>query len=362
MTAPRLRLDLDALAENYHRLRQYGAYAVPPERAGAVVKANAYGLGLTEVSTRLWQEGCRRFFVASADEGAQLRQLLPQARIYVFAGVTAATADVLKGNALIPVLNTPSQCSLWTALGEAPAALHIDTGMHRLGLPYDMDFTELPALNLELVMTHLARADEAGHAMNAQQYQSFEHCVEILDRSGGDFLISIDNTAGALSATGQSSGDSRRVDRLGIGLYGVNPQEERESLLGASSLATVATLEAQVLQVRSVNPGAEVGYGATYRVEKPGRLATVGVGYADGVPRLLSNRGHVGFQGQKLAVVGRVSMDFLVVDLPDSCVLEEGDWVEVFGANIPVECVAKQAQTISYEIFTGIGPRVRRLL
>ena len=360
MTAPRLTLDLDALAENYHKLRQRGPQAIPQDQAAAVVKANAYGLGVAEVSNRLWQEGCRRFFVAVAEEGVQLRKLLPQAQIYVLAGVTTATQDDLRGHGLLPVLNSLNQCALWAAQGADPAALHIDTGMNRLGLPSDVDFSTLPPLNLELVMTHFARADELDHAMTDQQYERFSQCVDRLQNLGHDFFVSANNTAGALSETTDRGPICRSVDRLGIGLYGVNPQWETAPSSDSPALATVATLEAQVLQVRAVEAGSQVGYGATYQAQKPGRLATVSAGYADGVPRLLSNQGHVGFDGQKLAMVGRISMDSLVVDLPESCALSEGDWVEIYGSAIPVETVARQAQTISYEIFSGLGPRVQR--
>ena len=255
---------------------------------------------------------------------------------------------MLRNHGLLPVPDSLNQCALWAGQGDAPAALHIDTGMHRLGLSSDVDVTKLPQLNLELVMTHFARADEAGHEMNGQQFDGFLQCIGKLEKLGRDFFVSTNNTAGALSDIGQGGSNARWVDRLGIGLYGVNPQLETAPSSDSRALATVATLEAQVLQVRSVPSGVTVGYGATYGVQKSGRLATVSAGYADGVPRLLSNQGHVGFKGQKLPVVGRVSMDSLVVELPESCGLGEGDWVEIFGSTVPVETVARQAQTISY--------------
>jgi alanine racemase len=334
---------------------------MPPDQAGAVVKADAYGLGIAEVSNRLWQEGCRRFFVALAQEGVQLRQLLPSAQIYVLAGATAATINDLRDHGLLPVLNSIGQCALWADRSDEPAALHIDTGMHRLGLPSDLDYTKLPPLNLELVMTHFSRADDIGHAVTAEQYKRFQQCVETLQRLQGPFLISANNTAAVLSRLGPFDSVSRWVDRLGIGLYGVNPQHETAPSPDAQPLSTVATLEAEVLQVRSVDSGVSVGYGGTYQTAKPIRLATVSAGYADGVPRLLSNRGHVGFQGEELAIVGRISMDSLVVELPESSLLKAGDWVEIYGPNIPVHTVASQAQTISYEIFTRIGPRIQRV-
>ena len=155
------------------------------------------------------------------------------------------------------------------------------------------------------------------------------------------------------------------VDRLGVGLYGVNPHTQTDTPAAKQLLANVATLEAEVMQVRRVRAGATVGYGSTHCVSGSGRLVTIGAGYADGVPRLLSNQGHVFFQGYRLPIVGRISMDSLVVELADetamTCEIDEGDWVEIFGPHLSVEEVASQAQTIAYEIFTGLGSRVQRL-
>ena len=369
MTSPRLHLDLDALAHNFHLLRQRGAESLPAERAAAVVKANAYGLGIGPVAQRLWQEGCRRFFVAVAEEGTALRCELPEAQIYVLAGATEQTLDELKIHRLKPVLNTPHQCALWSQLPDlGPAALHIDTGMHRLGLPWDYDFGSLPALQLELILTHFARADEWSNPMRQQQLRRFAASVPLLRDQFPDVLFSTNNSAAALSDHDGSASVladvPMDVDRLGIGLYGVNPHVETNSKPAKQRLANVATLEAQVLQVRHVEAGAEVGYGSTYRVSGASCLATIGVGYADGVPRLLSNRGQVYSRGHRFPIVGRISMDSLVVEAPDAadCTLQEGDWVEVFGANLSVDEVAQQAETIAYEVYTGLGSRVRRLL
>lgn len=361
MTSARLTVDLAALAQNYRDLRQRQGHTVPADRAAAVVKANAYGLGVATVSECLWQEGCRRFFVATAVEGLELRQVLPDASIYVFAGATPETMDALHQGSLIPVLNTPQQCLLWSSNAQSAAALHIDTGMNRLGLPWDTDFTQLPALTLDLVMTHFARADEASHPMREHQQQQFAHSVAGLTQCGwSNFWISANNSAGALTDKTLQATDPAWVDRLGVALYGVNPHEELDSVPAGHPMATVATLEAQVLQIRAVQPGAFVGYASTYEVQQPGRLATISAGYADGVPRLLSNQGHVYFRGERLPMVGRISMDSLVVALPESCDLVEGEWVEIFGPNLSLTEVATQAQTISYEILTGLSARVQR--
>ena len=371
MTTPRLHIDLDALAQNFHRLRQRGAVSVDPHRAAAVVKANAYGFGIEVVAKRLWQEGCRRFFVALADEGRQLRGLLPDAHIYVLFGPTSDTLATLLSEELIPVLNTPEQCERWSnASATGLAALHLDTGMHRLGIAVDHDFDTLPPLQIELIMTHYARADEYENPMRDQQRSRMEVCFTKLQNRFPKALISLNNSAGVLAdqvtlSAAEVVTCAPQVDRLGIALYGVNPHVPPTSAPAAVPMATVATLQGQVLQVRRVSAGARVGYGSTYQVTEAGRLATIGIGYADGVSRLLSNRGDVVFQGMRLPIVGRISMDSLVVELTDTmaadCLIAEGDWVEVFGPNLPVEEVAEHAQTIAYEVFTGLGSRVHRL-
>ena len=371
MSTARLQVNLDALAQNFHRLRQRGAQSLPADCVAVVVKANGYGLGMQTVAQRLYQEGCRRFFVASAAEGGQLRDLLPDVHIYVLAGATRTTLGDLVAQRLTPVLNTRQQCELWSTTPQAgSAALHIDTGMHRLGLPWDDDFSQLPALQLDLLMTHFARADEWRDPLRSLQIQRFAGCLAALRDDHPNILVSLNNSAAVLtdqvtlkSLPGISEG--LRLDRLGIALYGVNPHTERDAAVAKQALANVATLQGQVLQVRHVQAGATVGYGSTYCVRGPGRLATIGAGYADGVPRLLSNQGHVFFQGRRLPIVGRISMDSLVIELRDetalACEIDEGDWVEIFGPHLPVEEVAQQAQTIAYEVFTGLGSRLQRL-
>jgi alanine racemase len=371
MSTARLQVNLDALAQNFHLLRQRGAQSLPADCVAAVVKANGYGLGMHTVARRLYQEGCRRFFVASATEGGQLRDLLPDVHIYVLAGATRQTLGDLVAQRLTPVLNTLQQCELWSTTPQAgPAALHIDTGMHRLGLSWEDDLSQLPALQLDLLMTHFARADEGRDTLRPQQTQRFADSVAVLRDGHPNVLVSLNNSAAVLTdqVTRESvldASDGPRLDRLGIGLYGVNPHTERETAAAKQALANVATLEGQVLQVRHVKAGATVGYGSTYCVRAPGRLVTIGAGYADGVPRLLSNQGHVFFRGRRLPMVGRISMDSLVVELTDetalACDINEGDWVEIFGPHLPVEEVAQQAQTIAYEVFTGLGSRLQRL-
>jgi alanine racemase len=350
----RLTIDLDALAANYGA---FAAAAAPAACAG-VVKADAYGLGLEPVSRRLWREGCRQFFVANAAEGVALRAILPRARIFVFDGVEADTAAVLLAADLVPVLNDPAQLARWLqAAPGRPAALHVDTGMNRLGFDpgfFDPEMDgqgstppDLGGLPVLLLLTHLACADDRDDPFTEAQLTRFAAAQA---RFPG-VPVSIGNSAGSLRGP-SLVGD---LARPGIGLYGCNPFSA-----GTHPLTPVVTLEGRVLQIRSVPAGTPIGYGGTHRTTAPTRLATVGVGYADGLLRALSNRGAVLFDGQLLPMLGRISMDLTVVDATGTA-LQTGDWVEFFGAGLPLDTVAAAADTVAYEILVRLGPRLERV-
>lgn len=345
-----LRVDLDALARNYRLLRVTAA----PAQCAAVVKADAYGLGVGPVAARLYAEGCRDFFVATAAEGVELRTLLPRARIFVFEGVCDCAADSLAAADLVPVLNSPEQIDRWRDRGR-PAVLHLDTGMARLGLS-EAEVTALAeradalrGIRIDFVMTHLACADEPSHSLNAEQLQRFERMRSRLP----PVPASVGNSAGVFLGA-EYCGE---LVRPGIALYGGNPFVTRES-----PVEPVATLQARVLQLRDVDVAQTVGYGATHDAYPPTRLAVVGVGYADGYPRCLGGRGVASVGGTRVPVVGRVSMDTLCLDvttLPASAIAT-GQRVELFGADVSVDEVAEASGTISYEILTGLGARLRR--
>jgi alanine racemase len=346
----RLVVDLDALAHNYGRLRE----TVAPSECGAVVKANAYGLGVEPVARRLFREGCRSFFVATLDEGIQLRNILPSPRIFVFEGAVPGSTAGLAGASLMPVLNSLEQIARWAEVG-GPAVLHVDTGMARLGLSAaDVDTlasqpTRLRGTDIEYVMTHLACADDAGHALNQDQLAAFDSLRARLP----DAKTSIGNSAGAFLGTAHC-GD---LVRPGIALYGGNPFVDRPNPMEA-----MVCLRAKILQIRSVEAATTVGYGATYAVAAATRLAVVGIGYADGYPRCLGNVGAASVGGMRVPVVGRVSMDLLCLDvssLPTEST-REGDYVELIGGDISLDEVAEAAGTISYEILTGLGIRLER--
>lgn len=344
-----LRVDLDALARNYRLLRE----RAKPAECAAVVKANAYGLGVERVARRLLNEGCRRFFVATFAEAKELRGVAPEAEIGVFEGALASTADALAQIEARPVLNSLEQIERWR--GKGRALLHLDTGMNRLGLSA-ADVAALAerrelleSLELDFVMTHLACADEPGHPLNSEQLVRFERMRALWPGA----RTSIGNSAGTL-LDAEHRGD---LARPGIALYGGNPFTSR-----TNPMETVATLTAPILQLRDIADPATVGYGATYVATPPAHIAVLGIGYADGYPRNLGNAGTAAVRGKRVPVVGRVSMDLLAVDvggLPRDAV-RVGDAVELIGPTVGVDEVAAAAGTISYEILTGMGRRLVR--
>jgi len=344
-----LQIDLDALARNYARLRA----AAAPAECTAVVKADAYGLGVAPVARRLLREGCTRFFVATAAEAGELRAVAPGVDIYVLEGARAGQLDTLAAARATPVLCSLEQVEHWAGRGRA--LLQIDTGMARLGLS-SREVDELArrpellaGIEVELVVTHLACADEPDHPLNCEQLETFDR----LRRKLPTARVSIGNSAGTMNG-GAQRGD---VVRPGIGLYGGNPFTERPN-----PFEPVVTLSAPIVQIRDIDTAQTVGYGATFGVAPPARLAIVALGYADGYPRALGNRGVVAIAGHRAPVVGRVSMDLLCCDVtalpPD--VVRVGAFVEALGPNVLIDDVAAAAGTIGYEILTGLNPRLQR--
>lgn len=346
----RVEIDLAALADNYATL----ARACAPGTAGAVVKADAYGLGVAPVARRLAAAGCRHFFVATPREGVTLRGVLADAEILVLDGLGVTSREAFIAAALIPVLNTRAELERWA--GAGPAAVHIDTGMNRLGLgAADVEALAaeqelLARLDVRYVLTHLACADEPGHADNATQLERFA-AVRLLWPQA---QTSIGNSAGLL--LGDAFGGD--LARPGIALYGANPFRREPS-----PVRPVVTVRARILALREVGAGASIGYGASFTTTAPMRVATVAIGYADGYLRSLGNCGVAEVAGQRVPVVGRVSMDLITLDVtalgPDQ--VAEGDWATLIGGSISLEEVAALAGTINYELLTALGSRLERV-
>lgn len=351
-----LRIDLDALAANYCLIRQQVGGA---EVAG-VVKADAYGLGAVEVSRALAEAGCRHFFVAQLSEAIALRPALePDAFVYVLNGLQPGAEPIAADIGAIPVLNALDQVDRWAALAaqrgrSLPAALQVDSGMSRLGLPgAEVEALasapgRLAGVDLRLIMSHLACADEPEAEANQAQTAAFE----TLAGHFPDVPRSLDNSGGCFLPRGHFD-----IVRPGIALYGGAPQAGRFNPMRA-----VVSLEARIVQVRDVPAGVGVGYGLGSVAGHPRRIATIAVGYADGWPRHLSGRGSAFIGGRRVAVAGRVSMDSITLDVTDvpPALLGPGAPVELIGPHQTIDDVAADAGTISYEILTQLGRRYAR--
>jgi alanine racemase len=355
-------IDLDAIRDNWAKINQASGRA---ECAG-IIKADAYGLGLEPIMRTLASVGCRTYFVATIDEGRRARLVQPGATIYVLDGLLPGAEPNYTGFDLRPTLSSLAEVRDWAAFSRArgrrlPAALHIDTGINRMGLP-EAEIEELvaePALfdsfELTLVLSHLACADEPTNPMNEMQRQRFDFLRAKLPPAPA----SLANSAATFT------GPQYHYDlvRSGIALYGGRAREDQPN-----PMRPVVTCAARILQVREVAPGASIGYGATYRVTRPSRIATLGVGYADGFLRALSvadgEPGTVGYIGvHPVPIVGRVSMDFITVDVTDvpPQLARRGAWVEVMGQRITVDDLTDKAGTIGYELLTRLGQRVHRV-
>jgi alanine racemase len=352
-----LEIDLGAVAANWRLLRDRAA-AGSGAASAAVVKADAYGLGMAAVTPALAAAGCRTFFVAHLDEGIALRGLLPDAEIAVLNGLLpVTTAPVFRAYRLLPVLNDLGQVDAWRGSGGGAAIVHVDSGINRLGLPrreveaLAASPDRLGGIVLRAVMSHLACADEPEHPMNAVQRDAFAAARRMLPPAPASFAAS----------SGIFLGPDYHGDlvRPGAALYGVNP------LPGSlNEMRQAVRLKGKILQVRDVDTGDAVGYGATHRRTRPGRIATVAVGYADGWFRSFSNRGSVVFDGHKLPLVGRVSMDLITIDVssPEAAArVRPGDCVELLGDAHTVDHAAAEAGTIGYEILTSLGRRYHRI-
>ncbi len=351
-----LTIDVDAIVANWRRL----AGLIAPAEAAAVVKADCYGLGMAQIAPALAAAGCNSFFVATIDEGIQLRQLVPQAVIYVLSGPLAGSEADFAVHRMVPVLNSLAQITGWAHFAKfgsaAPAsAFHLDTGMNRLGLE-ERELERLvakpdilTAVRPILIMSHLACADDEDSTMNGEQLARFRRLTAMfpamplsLSASGGMFL-----------------GRAYRFDmaRPGAALYGLNPIPGQPN-----PMSQVVRLHGKILQIRDVDSPQTVGYGASHRVSRRGKIATVAIGYADGWFRSLGNRGCGFIEGIKVPLVGRVSMDlttFDVTDVPEN-LAHPGALIELIGPHHTVDDVAAEAGTIGYEVLTALGRRHHR--
>jgi alanine racemase len=340
-SALRLRLENAALSANWAALDRLSGAA----RAGAAVKADAYGLGAAAVVPALAGAGCRDWFVAHWQEAAELANLVPAAQIAVLHGpMTDAEAAYGKAMGVRPVLNSLPQVKRWLAVGGGLCDLMIDTGINRLGLAMcDLGDPAIAALEIDCCMSHLASAD-ADCAQNDLQLARFRSAAASVAAQ----RYSLCNSAGIALGADFHFG----LTRPGLALYGGVPRAEL-----AGVIAQVAHPEAAAIQVRNLAAGDCVGYNATFVAPTAMRVGVIAAGYADGYLRCWSNKGHALFRGQCLPVVGRVSMDMTIIDLTDASDCGEGDWLEL--DYDPVDAAAASGLS-QYELFTLLGRRFAR--
>jgi alanine racemase len=357
--AAKLTIDLDVVAANYRLLK--GMLDASGAKTGAAVKGNGYGLGARPVVRALNQAGCADFFVAHPHEGVVVRDELPDVRIHVLNGPLPDAIDEYLKHGLIPVLNSLGDIELWRDAAKArgrklKADVHIDTGMCRLGL--DLTETEkflnnatayLEGIDLGLVMTHLASADVVESDQSARQLKLFQSAFKRLGRGAG----SLCNSSGIFLGPDYHF----QVARPGVALYGGNPVPHLEN-----PMSNPVTLAARILQIRHVDKPETVGYGATHPVAGPRRIATVPIGYADGFHRIGSDTGFATVDGHKAPIAGRVSMDLITLDVTDvpEHLAKPGAMAEFLGSHRTPDDLAKDWQTIPYEVLTGLGPRYAR--
>ena len=356
-----LTIDLGALAANWKTL----ASTTVPVECAAVVKGDGYGCGLEPVTRTLSRAGCSTFFVADVAEGRRVRAVASDAAIYVLNGLIPGSAQAFAADYLRPVINSATELAEWDAFvatrnWRGGAALHVDTGMNRLGITLEEAVAIAPRLQSEnhgftLVMSHLACAEIPDHPMNDRQIRLFRE-IRILYRGVASSLA---NSSGIFLGGGAYCD----LVRPGVALYGVNPTPGR-----ANPMRPVVELKGRVIQVRAVNKGESVGYGAAFTTTRPSRIAIVALGYADGYLRSASAAkgkpaGQAIIAGKRCPIAGRVSMDVLaadVTDLPDGTV-RRGDFATLIGDGMSVDDVAAAMGTIGYEVLTHLGRRYHRV-
>jgi len=356
-----LTIDLAAIEANWKAL----AGMTLPVECAAVVKANAYGCGLDPVTRKLVKAGCRTFFVADVSEARAVRAIAPEATIYVLGGIVPGSAQGFAAGSFRPVINSITELAEWDAFlaqtfWHGGAALHVDTGMNRLGLSIQDAGALAPRAQSEnhgltLLMSHLACAELPDHPLNDRQIRTFRE-IRMLYRG---IQSSLANSSGIFLGSAVFCD----LVRPGIALYGANPTPGSQN-----PMRPAIELKARILQVRSVSRGETVGYGATWTAGRPSRIAVVGIGYADGFSRSAgASKGKPAasmvISGRRCPVVGRVSMDLVAVDVTDlgEGTVRRGDFATVIGKEISVDELAAAMGTIAYEVLTSLGRRYHRV-
>lgn len=360
--SPILNIHLDAIFRNWQIFEQ-----TTKGKTAAVVKADAYGLGAKPIALYLEKKGVGDFFVAHLEEATALREYGIQGNIYTLNGLNfdkPISDDILASyvkHRIIPVINSFKELDIFYHFLKKhhktyPAILHVDTGMNRLGFPKE-EWQQIhphhpyfSLIKVEYIMSHLACADEQKNPYNLKQKQAFEKAIHMWEATP----LSFANSAGIFLGDDYQG----HLSRPGIGLYGGNPFSD----IRPNPFESVIEILAPIIQIRSLKIGENTGYGCSWKAKRESHIATLSLGYADGISRHISNKGYGMLGGYKLPIIGRISMDTLtldITDLPDN-LKKIGQKVEILGKNITIDHMASWADTIAYEILTSLGHRYQR--
>ena len=354
LTRPILEINLDNLVANYKLLQQLAPHA----EAAAVVKDDAYGIGDVLVAKTLYENAkCRCFFVAHGVEGAKIREVAPDARIFVLQGIGEDSLEEFKSAHLIPVIGSPQMFEFWkhNKISGIKPAIQVETGLNRLGFR-EHDLAQMSNDDLKefgIVLSHLACADEKDHFMNQHQLDMFVYLKDT-------YFPKIEATLSASDGTFLGKEYQFDIVRLGAAMYGINTAPYREN-----QMKPVISVKAPVLEIASLPKGEFVGYSATYRATSNRKIAIVSIGYGDGIPRSLSNTGKVFFNMcdklHEARILGRLSMDNIICDVTDIDNLQVGDMADIISEYYTLDDIARDAQTISYEVLSRLGKNPRYL-
>lgn len=352
LTRPILEINLNNLLDNYMQLKALSGRA----KAAAVVKDDAYGLGAEIVARKLYNDGgCRHFFVAHGIEGERIRNLVPDAAIYVLQGIGEDSLDSFRRARLIPVIGSPEMFAWWkeNRIEGIKPVIQIETGLNRLGFRESEleELSDADKSEFSMVLSHLACADAKEHFMNQHQLDNFRRLKE-------KYFPKLPATLSASDGTFLGADYQWDMVRLGAAMYGINTAPYREN-----QMKSVVTVKAPVLQIAELPKGDFVGYSATYRATEDRRLAIVSIGYGDGIPRSLSNVGKVFFnicgRIHEARILGRLSMDNIICDVTEADGLQVGDTAGILTDYYTLDDMGRDAGTIGYEVLSRIGKNTR---
>lgn len=354
----KLNVNLGTICSNYRAIKAH----MGSKEAGVVIKANAYGMGAIEVGNAVYAEGCRKFFVATLNEAMELRQHLPDdAKIYNLNGFFVRDAPLYLAYRVIPVLGDKKQLIEWIQKFKESAvypeaALQFDTGMGRLGLfPSEAEEVQktIEGFPIQLIISHLANAHIVTSAFNEEQRQKFEEIQK--------FFPNYTHSLSASNGVFLGENFHFHLARIGMGLYGA--KDPGDPLNKAENHKFALKLSSRILHVKKLNKGQTVGYSQTYKAPDERCIATISMGFADGLPRNMSNVGHVLISGYKAPIVGRISMDLTTIDVTDipETIAAVGNWVDVFNDHMSLYTMCDDLNTTAYEFLSRLGNRVKRI-